>query len=203
MNTLRLPVAVVLACGVTFGLFWAMQALVGVEGKLEEGKTPFSVDFVRLRRDTTPQEKIRERPKREKPEQPPPPPDISMSKASLDPGEGVASMAPDIDASQAVEGGMGGGGGSDRDVVPLVRIKPEYPIQARQRNIEGWVVVEFTISKIGSVKNARVVAANPPGVFNQNAVQAVRKWKYNPKIENGVAVERTGVQAQLDFTMDQ
>jgi periplasmic protein TonB len=199
----RLPAAALLALGVTFFLFWAMQALVSVEGKLDEGKPPLSIDFVRLRRDTTPQEKKREPPKREKPEQPPPPPDISMSKAGLDPSGDVAAIAPQIDASTAIQGGMGGGGGSDRDAVPLVRIEPDYPLQARQRGIEGWVVVEFTISKIGSIRDARVVAANPPRVFNQSAVQAVRKWKYNPKILNGAAVERKGIQVQLDFRMDQ
>ncbi len=200
MGTLRLPFAVLIACGVTFALFWAMQALVSVQGELKEAGPKISIDFVRLRRDTTPQEKKREPPKREKPDAPPPPPDISMSKASLDPGEGVATMAPDVNPSQALTGGIGGGGGADREVVPLVRIDPEYPIQARQRGIEGWVAVRFTVTKTGSVGNAVVTAANPQGVFEQSVLQAVRKWRYNPKIENGVAVEQT-VEQVLDFSM--
>ena len=203
MVSTRLPAAVLIALGVTFFLFWAMQALVSVEGELDEGKPPLSIDFVRLRRDTAPQEKKREPPKREKPEQPPPPPDISMSKAGLDPGAEAAGIAPEVDVTAALSDGMAGGGGSDRDAVPLVRPDAEYPIAARQRGIEGWVVVEFDISKIGSVENPRVVAANPPRVFNQSAVQAVRKYKYNPKIENGSAVTRSGIQVKLDFRMDQ
>jgi protein TonB len=198
----RLPLAVGLASLVTFALFWVMQALVGVSGELKEGRPPPTVEFVRLRRDTAPETKKREPPKREKPDQPPPPPDISMSKASLDPGEGVGAIAPQIDPMEALAGGIGAGGGSDRDVVPLVRIEPEYPMQARQRGIEGWVVLEFTISRAGTVKDPAVVAAHPGTVFNRSALQAVRKWKYNPKIQNGQAVERPGVKVRLDFYME-
>jgi protein TonB len=197
----RLPFSAAIACLVTFGLFWTMQALIGVSGELKEPRPPPSIEFVRLRRDTTPEAKKREPPKREKPQQAPPPPDISMSKASFEPGDGVADFAPDIDPSAALSGGIGGGGGADRDIVPLVRISPEYPMRARQREIEGWATVGFTISKAGTVKDAFVVASHPGQVFDDAAVNAVRKWKYNPKIEQGKAVERPGVKVTLDFSM--
>ncbi len=165
MDSARLPVAVALACVITFGLFWAMQALIGTTRELQEGKPRPSIDFVRLRRDNTPQDKKREPPKREKPEQPPPPPDISMSKSTLDPGEGIAAIGPMIDATAALDGGLTSGGGTDRDVVPLVRIEPEYPMRARQRAIEGWVQVPFDVNKAGSVTDAFVVASSPPKTF--------------------------------------
>ena len=97
---------------------------------------------------------------------------------------------------------LGGTGGADRDAVPLVRIEPDYPMQARQRGIEGWVVVEFTISTAVTVKDATVVASEPGNVFDRAAVQAVRKWKYNPKIVDGKPVERPGVKIRLDFEME-
>jgi protein TonB len=200
--SLRVAVAVALACVVTFGLFWAMQALIGVSGELKEGRPPPSIDFVRLRRDTAPETKKREPPKREKPEQPPPPPDISTSKANLDLSNTVGVVVPDLNPADALAGGIGAGGGSDREAVPLVRIEPEYPMRARQRGIEGWVVVRFDISAAGGIKNPSVVDAHPGTIFNNAALIAIRKWKYNPKIENGVAVERTGQQILLEFTME-
>ncbi len=203
MDSARLPIAVALACVVTFGLFWSMQTSIGTTRELQEGKPWPSIDFVRLRRDNTPQEKKREPPKREKPEQPPPPPDISMSKSTLDPGEGIAAIGPMIDATAALDGGLTSGGGTDRDVVPLVRIEPEYPMRARQRGIEGWVQVQFNVNKAGSVTDASVVASNPPKIFDRAAIQAVLKWKYNPKILNGVAVERKGLQIVFPFEMEQ
>jgi protein TonB len=198
----RLPLSAALACLVTFGLFWTMQALIGVSGTLKEGRPPPSIEFVRLRKDTTPEAKKREPPKREKPEQAPPPPNISMSKASFEPGDAVADYVPEIDASEALSGGIGGGGGADRDIVPLVRISPEYPMRARQREIEGWATVGFTISKAGTVKEAHIVGSQPGKVFDSAALNAVRKWKYNPKIEQGKAVERTGVRVTLAFSME-
>jgi protein TonB len=186
----------------TFVIFWTMQALISVPGHLQEPAPKLSIDFVRLRRDITPPEKKREPPRREKPEAAPPPPDISMSKATLDPGgESVAGIAPDLNPSQALTGSIGTAAGTDREIVPLVRIDPEYPIQARQRGIEGWVEVRFTVSPIGSVQDAVVVRANPPEIFNTAALQAVRKWKYNPKIQNGMAVAQT-TQALIDFSME-
>jgi protein TonB len=200
--SLRIPIALGLACIVTFGLFWAMQALIGVSGELKEGRPPPTVEFVRLRRDSAPELKKREPPKREKPDAPPPPPDISMSKASLDPGQGVEAIVPSVDPGDALSGGIGAGGGSDRDAVPLVRIDPEYPMNARQRGIEGWVVVQFSVGPAGTVKDPIVIASHPSNVFDRSALQAVRKWKYNPKIVNGTAVERVGLKMRLDFEME-
>ena len=199
--SLRFPFSVGLALLVTFGLFWGMQALVGVEGELGEAKPALSVEFVRLRKDKPPETKKREPPKREKPEQPPPPPDISMSKAALKPGDTSVAIGSMVDAADALEG-AGFGAGADRDVVPLVRIDPDYPMQARQRGIEGWVVLQFTITSSGTVHDVVVLQAHPGTVFNRAALQAVQKWKYNPKIENGQPVERQGIKVRLDFVMD-
>lgn len=199
---LRIPAAFVLACVVTFGLFWTMQALVGVTGELKEGTSSPKIEFVRLRKDTTPPIKKREPPKRQKPEQAPPPPQISMSKASLEPSTDFAGLSPEIDAGGALEGGLGSGAGSDRDAVPLVRIEPDYPIRARQRGVEGWVVVRFTITKAGTVTDAVIEKAKPPGVFDKASLAAVSRWKYNPKIVNGVPVERPGQRIVFPFDME-
>jgi protein TonB len=200
--SLRYPVAIMLACIVTLFLFWVMQALVNTTGELTKAIRTPSVDFVRLRKDNTPEVKKRAPPKKEKPDAPPPPPDISMSKARLDPGGAVASISPAIDPGDALAGGIQSGGGSDREAVPLVRIAPEYPMRARQRNIEGWVHVKFTITKAGTVKDVVVLDSHPGTIFDKAAVRAVAKWKYNPKIENGAAIERRGQTTVVDFSME-
>lgn len=200
--TARIPIALALACVITFGLFWTMQALVGASGELKEGTSLPKIDFVRLRRDTTPQEKKREPPKRQKPEQAPPPPDISMSKASLEPTSDFASISSNIDMGEALSSGLAAGAGSDRDAVPLVRIEPDYPMRARQRGIEGFVHLAFTISKSGTVKDVSVIASDPPGVFEKAAIAAVSRWKYNPKIVGGAAVERPNQQMWFPFNME-
>ena len=94
-----------------------------------------------------------------------------------------------------------GSGGSDRDVVPLVRVEPQYPMRAKQQGVEGWVELMFTITELGLVTDVIVTAANAGTIFNRAAIQAVSKWKYNPKIENGVAVVRPGVRQRIKFQL--
>jgi len=197
----RLPIAVGLACVVTFGLFWSMQALIGMNSKLIEGKPPPSIEFVRLKRDNTPEEKKREPPKREKPEQQPPPPEMNLAK-NMKPGDAVGDIMPMVDTAVELEKASSlGAGGGDRDVVPLVRVDPQYPPQARQRRIEGWVDVEFTIGPAGTVVDPKVIGADPPGVFEQATLRAVRRYRYNAKIVDGVAVARHGIQLRIRFKL--
>lgn len=201
-GALRSAISIALGALTSFGLFWVMQALVGVSGHLEEPGRNLSVDFVRLRKDTSPPIKKREPPKREKPEQTPPPPQMNMAKA-MNPGEAVGEIIPMVDtgAELAKATAMGAGGGSDTDIVPLVRVDPEYPPRAQQQGIEGYVDVEFTISAVGTVKDPFVIGADPPFVFDRAALRAIRRWRYNPRIEAGSAVERSGVQVRLRFQM--
>lgn len=185
-----------------FGLFWVMQALIGVSGELKEGGGRLSVDFVRLRRDHAPELKKREPPKREKPEQAPPPPEMNMAKA-MNPSDAVGAIVPIVDTGMELENAtsLGAGAGSDRDVVPLVRVDPDYPPRAKQQGIEGYVELQFTISPVGTVTDAVVTASKPAMIFDRAALRAVRQWRYNPKTENGVGVARTGVRVRLRFEL--
>jgi periplasmic protein TonB len=83
----------------------------------------------------------------------------------------------------------------------MVRVPPQYPEKAMQRGIEGRVLVEFTISRVGTVKDAKVIAAEPSSIFNKAALKSVSQWKYNPKILNGKAVEQTGIRTSVVFKL--
>ena len=189
------------AASITFGLFWVMQALVSVAFTLQEGTRPQIVDFVRLKKDRPPEEKKRERPDRTPPEQPPPPPEMNYAK-SMNPDAAVGEIAPMMDSEVELASATNiGAGGSDRDVTPIVRVKPQYPPQAEERGIEGWVELQFTITTSGSTRDVVVTRSYPRGVFDSAAAAAVRKFKYNPQVVNGVAVERAGMRIRLDFNL--
>jgi len=86
------------------------------------------------------------------------------------------------------------------DVVPakiLKRVTPVAPgnIPAKTK---GYVVVKFSIGTNGRVSNLEVVESQPAGVFDDAAQDAVRKWTYEPRKENGVAVE-SSARAKLVF----
>ena len=91
---------------------------------------------------------------------------------------------------------------AEGDIVPVVVIRPMYPREAALSGIEGWVKVEFTITETGSVKNPRVIEAHPSRVFNREAIRAILKWKFKPRVVGGVAVERRATQV-IDFTLDE
>lgn len=85
-------------------------------------------------------------------------------------------------------------------VVPLERIPPKYPARAAERHIEGWVKIEFTITRSGTVENAVVVEAEPSEVFDDAALKAIEQWIFKEKIVDGVAVEQRAVQT-LQFKL--
>jgi len=206
----RLPVALVVAWCISVGLFWLLRTLIGASGALDEIQAPPRIEFVRLRKDTSVEEKKRVKPQIEKPEPPPKAESVSAAeKMSVIPGADLAALAPSVDYS-GVGGGVGGlgasqlavAGGSDRDAVPQVRIQPDYPIQARQKGIEGWVDVQFTVGADGSVRNPIVLDAQPKAIFDRAAVQAVKGWKYNPRIEDGRPVERRDLRVRVRFQLE-
>jgi protein TonB len=201
----RYAVTVFLAGAVTLGLFYLMQSLISMgSGELEEGAKGRVIDFIRLRPDTQLELRKRRMPQKKPPEEPPPPPDIQVARAPRPQGEQMAIAVPVMDASLSLIGGPHlGAAPSDADIIPLVRVNPQYPVRASERGIEGWVIVEFTISAAGTVKNPTVIEAEPGSIFNRAAIRAIRKWKYKPRIEEGVAVERSGVQVKLTFELEE
>jgi len=183
--TTRLPIAFVLGLAVATGLFWGLWAMVSGHSGFGELKPAVKIDFTALRHDTETETK-REKVIQPKPEKMPEIPQISSQTAGIDSG-GVSSVSVSFDTSNL---GHGISVGSDRDVIPLVRINPEYPTRARERGIEGWVQVEFTITAAGTVADAKVVDAEPKGLFDRAALEAIGRWKYNPKVVDGRAMER-------------
>ncbi len=197
----RHAAAGLLAFGVTFGLFYLMQALITkAAGELDES-TGSLVEFIRLKKDTETELKKRELPKKEKPDEPPPPPDLDLSQSS-EFDQALQEMVFSIGVGIELDGRPNlGAVASDADVVPVVRVNPQYPPRAAERGIEGWVELRFAISRGGKVKDAEVTDSHPGTVFDRAALRAVRKWKYNPKIEDGQPVERHGITVRLEFEL--
>jgi protein TonB len=190
--------------GLAFGtafmllLFWVMWSLVSVPVDIAEMRQATRVEFTRMRQDTEAQKKQQEKPQPDKPPPVPEVPQIDFSKGSVE--NNVAQLTPTVDANSAMSK-MKMTAGSDRDIVPLVRINPEYPPRALSRGIQGWVIVQFTISATGTVKDQKVVDSSNK-IFDDAALKAIGRWRYNPKVEEGVAVERKGVQTKLVFQLE-
>jgi TonB family protein len=77
---------------------------------------------------------------------------------------------------------------------------PNYPVRAREREIEGWVDLEFTVTKDGATSDAVVRGAEPAGVFDRAALDAVKRWRYEPRVVGGSVVEQR-VETRLRFRL--
>lgn len=198
LKLLRYPFAVGVGFGLNVFMFWTMFSLTNVSFDIEAVEAT-RIEFTRMVRDTQTETRRQEKVEREPPPATPDLPQLSVSSGAVE--SNLVTLAPVVDTSSAMQG-MSIGATSDRDVVPLVRINPDYPQRALSRGIEGWVQVQFTITETGSVADAVVVAADPPNIFDDAAIKAILRWRYNPKVEEGVPVSRVGMQTILRFNLE-
>ena len=115
------------------------------------------------------------------------------------------NIAPVPTAGVAIEVGPGFGiasGSVDGDYLPIVKVAPVYPRRAIERGIEGYVIVMFTVTKTGAIKDPVIVEAQPPTIFNRSALAAARKFKYKPRIVNGEPIEVRGVLNKITFILE-
>jgi len=190
---------------VLFGLLYsAIHVGKFVADKSEALQT---IDFVRLRRDSETETLQRRKPP---PPPAPPPPPSKMKVVAEATSQGMSGMAiPTLDLSASVTGGpmagaMGKGGSAamfDGDLLPLQRIPPTYPRDAARAGVTGWVQLEVTVNADGTVRGAKVTDAKPKGIFEAAAVQAVMRWKFKPKIQDGKPVEQKGSQ-KIEFNLN-
>ncbi|WP_238935064.1 energy transducer TonB [Pseudomonas typographi] len=76
------------------------------------------------------------------------------------------------------------------NAVALQQTVPAYPRMARQAKIEGFVTLDLVIRPDGSVASATVVEGKPPRLFDEAAINAVKNWKFQPRMVGGVAQEQ-------------
>lgn len=196
---LRYIFGVVMGVVVTFALFMLMNALISnQEGKLTKADDIQITDFVRVEEDQDLEIKKR------KPDPPPPPdePPPDLPKPDFDNSDvsqGVAIGAVDVN----VDLNIGGTGGftQDGEYLPIVKVAPIYPRRAQTRGIEGYVILEFVVTKTGAVRDPVVVEAKPSGIFDRAASNAALKFKYKPKVVNGEPIEVTGVRNKISFEL--
>lgn len=70
---------------------------------------------------------------------------------------------------------------SAMDRIPVSTWRPQLPDAACRERTKGWVVLEYTVTKEGAVKDVSVLEASPGGVFDQSAIEVVSHWRYSPR----------------------
>jgi TonB family protein len=86
------------------------------------------------------------------------------------------------------------------DLDRVKSVKPSYPTKAEASQTEGWVELDFTVTELGEVKDVAVHAANPPGVFDSAAINALSQWRYKPVLKDArPAAQRARI--RIRFTL--
>lgn len=200
---LRYLIATVTAAFITLALFFLMQALIkSGDTKLTDPAAGKVLDFVRVQQEEQVQQKERKPKKPPKPQEPPPQMDQpQLDTPTPDGGDGGMDFAADLGSDVALDGGLALDSG-DGEYVPITKVQAVYPRRALQRGIQGYVIVEFTVNKIGAVVDPTVIESNPQGIFEQSALDAVVKYKYKPRVINGEPTAVSGVQNRVSFVID-
>lgn len=92
-------------------------------------------------------------------------------------------------------------GGESRPARAVAVVNPIYPQSAQARGIEGFVILEILVSERGLVTEAKVISANPEGLFDQVAIEAIKKWSFEPGINNGQTVA-SRIKQKVNFELN-
>lgn len=194
MFTTRLIVGLPVAAAITFGLFVLMRGLIADVDEIEQEVYPERGIIILGRQvDDTPTVPTDLKPIEEPPTEALPPPIKPVPAIPTDGEEGEPTFGP-------IEPDFKNPG---RDVCgqPIVRVAPSYPRRAADQGIEGYAVVEFTVTTEGTIKNTVVVEQEPGTVFGSAAKRAVEKWRYAPCEING-KVKEVRLRVWLTFELD-
>jgi protein TonB len=183
----------------TYALVFLMSTLIasGKSAITRENQLQF-VDFIRVKQDESIKFKDMKPEKPDKPETPPPP--LSMPKPDLLKPASNVDTSFSFNPNVNVAGNLMAAG--EGDYLPIVKVLPEYPARAASRGVEGYVIVEFMVTKLGTVSNPVVIKAEPAGYFERAALKAASKFKYKPKVINGEPVDVAGVPNKIIFQLE-
>lgn len=194
---------------VALALFLVMHALIQ-SGRNERSAAAGGaiVDMVRVREDEVLRTKQRVRPKKPPPpKEPPPPPRLRLADTNKPVRQMARIEMPRVEIPAGAGAGPylgkwnAGDPAAEGEAVPIVRIDPQWPRQALEEGTEGFVRVEVLIGTDGGVKDARVQESAPGRLFVRNALRAVRRWKFKPRIVDGTPVERWAT-TTIEFKME-
>ena len=207
-NLIRNGISVLPAIVITFFLFIGMHYLVnmGNHNKPGDDDDGTSIDFSPVKLDEDINQKQRRIPKKPPPpKDPPPPPKMNVQQNQNVVNNMPTPNVPALDLGIGGDGpflGVGGGVdmGKDGGIIPIVTIQPNYPRKAAIAKIEGWVEMQFTITEGGTVINPKVVNSKPVRIFDREAIRAILKYKFKPKVVDGVAQTQVATQ-RIDFKL--
>jgi len=206
MSLPRFLSVALIAAFITVVLYLLMHKLISQSSNIDSSGDNITIDFTKVKVPDEVQERKRVVPKKPPPpKEPPPPPKMNVQQNQQVVNNMPTLNVPNLDLGIGGDGPFLGAVGQmnmseEGGVIPIVRIAPQYPRKALMAKIEGWVKVKFTITPSGTVTNPEVVDSKPGRIFDREAIRAILKFKFKPKIVNGVGVEQVATQT-IEFEL--
>jgi protein TonB len=203
MIFLRWGLSLVLASGITFGLFYFMQALIATGDRVEQ-----NLSIVRVVDATMPEIELEVIEEIDKPEPieelNEPPPEQDQRQIDLDSGPSLAIARTEVDIDADLNLGSASISITDGEMLPLVNVTPQYPTRAASRGIQGWCQVSFTVDGNGNVVEDTIVVvdAEPPNIFDRSSIRAAARFKFQPRVQDGVGVPVPNVQYVFRYILE-
>ena len=194
--------SIVVGSVITLSLIFVMHLLIEhAEDAISKERTKHQLDFVRVKKNETLNTEDYT------PEKPPKPPEVPpevppQDMDSVDPNAPTINVPPPSVDTNVDIGGPGGMNIAEGDYLPIVRVAPVYPARALSRGVEGYVDMGFTVTTTGTVKDP-VVLFSTSSLFDRAATRAVLKFKYKPRVVDGVPVEVPGVKTRITFKIEE
>ncbi|NOH98677.1 energy transducer TonB [Vibrio sp. 99-70-13A1] len=203
---IRLLLALPFAAAMGIALFSFMAWMVdNGHHRAQENSETLSFNMVMVESEQEVQRRQRAVPEKPKAPEPPPEAQVSTSKAEVTPINPMSSI-PALDLNTSISGlaisaPTFSDFGSNQQAMPLYRVEPRYPPKALKRGAEGYVLMSFTIDETGRPVDIEVTDAKPRRMFERNAIRALKKWKYQPKVIDGKAIAQVGQTIKLEFKL--
>lgn len=203
MIIVRWAISMVMAAGITLGLFYFMQALIATGDQLDQ-----RVSVVKMVDATMPEIELEVIEEIDKPE-----PiqddtevveDIPERQINLSDGPALNIERATVEIDTGLNLENASISATDGDMLPLVAIAPQYPTRAAQRGITGWCLVSFTVDGLGNVveDSIQVEDAEPASIFDRSSVRAAARFKFQPRVVDGQGVPVEGVQYVFRYELE-
>ena len=203
MMVMRWTLSMAMACGITLSLFYFMQALIATGGDLEQ-----NLSIVKIVDATMPDIAMEVVEEIDKPEpiedNTEVPEEAPERQINLSEGPAINIDRGGIEIDTGLELSNASISATDGDYLPLVAIAPQYPTRAAQRGIQGWCLVSFTVDGLGNVveETIEVVDAEPQSIFDRSSERAAARFKFQPRVIDGVGVDVQGVQYLFRYQLE-
>ncbi|MEX0965004.1 MAG: TonB family protein [Pseudohongiellaceae bacterium] len=203
MIVIRWAISMVMAAGITLGLFYFMQALIATGAQLDQ-----RVSVVRIVDATMPEIELEVIEEIDKPE--PIQDDTEVieevpdRQVNLSDGPSLNIERASVEIDTGLQLSNASISATDGDFLPLVAIAPQYPTRAAQRGIEGWCLVSFTVDGLGNVVEDSIVVvdAEPASIFDRSSQRAAARFKFQPRVVDGQGVAVEGVQYVFRYELE-